>query len=98
VELLAGPNGAPRILFPLPEQLFYRDRTVAAASQRLETWIAASPGSVITLRVEQTGRAGPPAEMRLAYPFRAQLPLDRGTYRIEAVGAGGTDAVRYHVR
>jgi len=97
-ELLAGPQGAPRILFPLPEQLFYRDRAVEAKAQRLEAWIVAPPGSALTLRLEGPGTGNPSPEVRLAYPFRAVLPLEPGTYRLEVVGADGVDSVRYYVR
>jgi penicillin-binding protein 1C len=98
VPLLAGPGGAPRILFPLPEQQFYRDGSVPEGLQRLEAWIVAGAGGPLTLRVEGPGAGAPPAVLRLAAPYRAALPLEPGTYRLEVVGAGGADSVRYHVR
>jgi penicillin-binding protein 1C len=96
--LLGEQDGAPRILFPLPEQLFYLDRAAGPLVQRLELWIAALPQESLTLRVFGTATADVKLETRLAYPFRAALPLEPGTYRLEVVGAAGIDRVRYHVR
>jgi hypothetical protein len=101
--LLAGRDGAPRILFPLPEQLFYRDRTVEGTGQRLEAWIAAAPGRALSVRVtgSSSGKAlagVDPAEVTLSYPFRIALPLVPGTYRLRVSSATGSDSVRYHVR
>ena len=96
--LLAGEGGAPRILFPLPEQQFLRDRGVASRDQRLEAWIAAWPGQPVGVRIEGLLRDEAPAERLLEYPFRLALPLEPGTYRLEVFTAAGRDSIRYHVR
>jgi penicillin-binding protein 1C len=96
--LLGEQDGTPRILFPLPEQLFYLDRAASLQVQRLESWIAAPPRESLTLRIFGSDASDGQVETRLAYPFRAALPLEPGTYRLEVVGAAGVDSVRYHVR
>ena len=96
--LLAGPSGEPRILFPLPEQLFYRDRALAAQGQHLEAWIAAPPDQSLTFQVTGSSPEAAAGGERLSYPFRVALPLEPGTYRLEVSGSGGSDQVRYHVR
>ncbi|MBN1836576.1 MAG: transglycosylase domain-containing protein [Spirochaetales bacterium] len=105
-ELLAPCGGGPRILFPLPEQRFYRDRGIGAGGQRLEAWIAAPPQLPVAVRVTAcaagTGAVSaleaPPQELQVSYPFRVNLPLEVGTYIVEIRSPEGSDSVRYHVR
>ena len=89
LELFLEGGAGPRILFPREGTVFYRDSLEGA--QRIPGWIAARREE--TLEVRLNGEALP-----LRHPFRLELPVRPGAYRLEVTGPAGRDAVGYTVR
>ena len=87
---LAGGEG-PRVLFPRDGAVFFRDSVSAEARQGIPAWIVASREEVLGVRLNGSA-------LSLRYPFRLELPVKPGTYRLEVTGCSGGEAISYTVR
>ena len=89
LELFLEGGRGPRILFPREGAVFYRDSL--DAGQGIPAWIAARPDEDLEVRLN--GEI-----LRVRHPFRLELPVRPGAWRLEAAGEAGRDAVSYSVR
>jgi hypothetical protein len=89
LELFLQGEPGPRVLFPRDGAVFFFDPT--AAGQGIPAWIAARREEVLEVRLN-----GQAASLR--YPFRLELPVRPGAYRLEVRGRDGQDSLRYQVR
>jgi len=88
---VVGGQAAPRILFPVDNQVFYRDPTVEPASQRISFLIQARPADRLTIAVD-----GIPED--LSFPFPFSMPAAPGMHEAVVSGPGGRSTVTFLVR